>query len=283
MQSNLKCAARASQPRAMDATAKGPSVVALLADGRTLRRNSTVRLPDEAPLPPTFEAPAPPAPPAKQETWLPTKAPPPGISAAPSQFKAPPPGISAEPSQFKAPPPEVPAKKCLVIAAQPPVAPAADPVAAPLVGQPDEAPLPPLLEAPEPSAPPAKQEAEPLTKAPPPGLGAAPKQFRAPPPEHAYYVVPAVPPRPPVPAAGPSVAPAAHPEADAPTVISCACRQRADEIARGLRALRGITQRHDAWDSSVSSRLERYRDSDGQEWQYDPLTYEWKYVHHVWA
>ena len=75
---------------------------------------------------------------------------------------------------------------------------------------------------------------------------------------------------------------AAEPSASTATATAAdarsAARQRAEEIERGLRALRGITKRVGNWDGEVYARLERFRDAVGREWQYDPLAYEWMYV-----
>ena len=56
-----------------------------------------------------------------------------------------------------------------------------------------------------------------------------------------------------------------------------AAAQRDQEVARGKRALQP-TLKHGDWGPTAWGRLERYRDKVGKEWQYDPKSYEWKYV-----
>ncbi len=74
-----------------------------------------------------------------------------------------------------------------------------------------------------------------------------------------------------------SLSPVADPAAAA--ADARAAQQRGDEIARGLRVLKkDFVRKVGDWDISVYARLERYRDAEGQEWQYDPLSYEWRYV-----
>ena len=138
----------------------------------------------------------------------------------------------------------------------------------------------------------------PSVKAPPPGItlkgpppvisiGTPPRCSSPPPP----------PPHPPFGATSPgssAAAPAAleipsgspknrSPVADpAAAADARAAQQRGDEIARGLRVLKtDFVRKVGDWDISVYARLERYRDSDGREWQYDPLAYQWKYLDDV--
>ena len=137
---------------------------------------------------------------------------------------------------------------------------------------------------------------KPTFKAPPPGI-----TVKAPPPAISIATPPRCssppppPPHPPFGATSPgssAAAPAAleipsgspknlSPVADpaAAAADARAAQQRGDEIARGLRVLKkDFVRKVGDWDISVYARLERYRDAEGQEWQYDPLSYEWRYV-----
>jgi len=240
------------------------------------------------------------APPA---TW---KAAPPGINdacpvAGPPR-KAPPPGAAAVPvPQAKAPPPEPTAPP--KTAPPPGIEAAAVPVSQKEATT-CKGPLPGIV-GPGP-------DAGPLSKAPPPGANAAtvPGRTRKAPPPVLRSALDLCPSSAAVPALEeetaravpvgvgsalePSCAAAADPAATVEqgiargvareiTGVRLCGTQRGKEIMRGLRALTGFRERIGNWGADAYERLERYHDSEGREWQLDPLLYEWKYVEDEWT